>query len=72
MLRDSSDLMLARNPVVERLDEDDFNTEPANNVDAAKNDKPAVVEQPVVSYAFPPSGGKVTNKRKPRPMSAAV
>ena len=70
MLRDSSDLMLAR-PVVERLDEDDFNTEPVN-ADAAKNDKPAVVEQPVVSYAFPPTGGKVTNKRKPRPMSAAV
>lgn len=42
MLRDSSDLMLAR-PVVERLDEDDFNTEPVN-ADAAKNDKPAVVE----------------------------
>ena len=43
MLRDSSDLMLARNPVVERLDEDDFNTEPVN-VDATKNDKPAAVE----------------------------
>ena len=43
LLRDSSDLMLARNPVVERLDEDDFNTEPVN-VDAVKNNKPAVVE----------------------------